>query len=346
MRLGESCMSIITLVQSFTLEKAHERGRHSIFREDFTSTVTSIHESVAFCALNVRFAQENLGKGVLAKELGAILSPSICNSNLTFENEAQKKTNARFQVCLLLLDVVGVDVCVEPELKLLRRHESEELQWENFSNFSVPLRVSAVSDSLQSALTGSPELPLSAQLLTPLAEWPQQQSSVCQKKNKFEESRRLFVEMEEKRIMPSAVTLISLLSTFSELKDLEAGRRVLCTPVCELKDCNVIESDLLILNNALIDIVVNFAPSQLHEMAMGIERRRQRIREMDVGHHNFPADFSTTNEQGLSPPRLAARTLACLGGESTSSITTTKGICVVFSAINNSTAFSAFSTYS
>nr|GMC71288.1 putative pentatricopeptide repeat-containing protein At3g15930 [Ipomoea batatas] len=92
------------------------------------------------------------------------------------------------------------------------------------------------------------------------------------KNNKFEESRRLFVEMEEKQIMPTAVTLISLLSAFSELKDLEAGKLV----HQYVKDCNVIESDLLILNNALIDM---YAGSGEMEAALGVF---QRMKHRDV----------------------------------------------------------------
>lgn len=90
------------------------------------------------------------------------------------------------------------------------------------------------------------------------------------KNKKFEESRKLFYEMEEKKIMPTAVTLISLLSAFSELKDLEAGKHV-----HQYVKNGKVESDL-ILNNALIDM---YAGSGEMDAALGIF---QRMKHRDV----------------------------------------------------------------
>ncbi|CAK9164896.1 unnamed protein product [Ilex paraguariensis] len=64
----------------------------------------------------------------------------------------------------------------------------------------------------------------------------------------FEESRRLFDAMEEKRIMPTSVTLVSVLSACSELKDLDAGKRI----HQYVKDCMVEPN--VILENALLDM--------------------------------------------------------------------------------------------
>ncbi|KAJ6696360.1 PENTATRICOPEPTIDE REPEAT-CONTAINING PROTEIN [Salix koriyanagi] len=43
---------------------------------------------------------------------------------------------------------------------------------------------------------------------------------------KYDEARKLFDMMEEKRILPSSVTLVSVLSACSKLRDLECGKRV------------------------------------------------------------------------------------------------------------------------
>ncbi|CAH9056173.1 unnamed protein product [Cuscuta epithymum] len=64
----------------------------------------------------------------------------------------------------------------------------------------------------------------------------------------FKESRRLFYEMDEKGIMPTAVTLVSSLSAFSKLNDLDSGKRV----HQYVKDLKV-ESNL-ILDNALMNM--------------------------------------------------------------------------------------------
>lgn len=63
----------------------------------------------------------------------------------------------------------------------------------------------------------------------------------------FNESRELFYSMEKRRVLPTAVTLVSMLSACSKLKDLEAGKRV----HQYIKDHNV-ESNLT-LENALVD---------------------------------------------------------------------------------------------
>ncbi|KAM7254166.1 hypothetical protein ACFE04_031848 [Oxalis oulophora] len=43
---------------------------------------------------------------------------------------------------------------------------------------------------------------------------------------KYDEARKLFGEMEKKRVLPSLVTLVSVLSCCSKLKDIETGIRV------------------------------------------------------------------------------------------------------------------------
>lgn len=67
---------------------------------------------------------------------------------------------------------------------------------------------------------------------------------------RFDESRKLFDEMET-RVVATSVTLVSLLSACSKLKDLDAGIRV---HRC-IQD-HMIEPNL-ILNNALVDMYVS-----------------------------------------------------------------------------------------
>ncbi|RAL41370.1 hypothetical protein DM860_010164 [Cuscuta australis] len=65
---------------------------------------------------------------------------------------------------------------------------------------------------------------------------------------RFRVSKQLFFEMEEKGIVPTVVTLVSSLSAFSELSDLDSGQRV----HQYVKDCKV--ESTLILDNALMDM--------------------------------------------------------------------------------------------
>lgn len=64
---------------------------------------------------------------------------------------------------------------------------------------------------------------------------------------KFDESRELFYLMEKRRVLPSTVTLVSVLSACSKLKDVETGRRV----HQYVKDHKVESS--LTLENTLVD---------------------------------------------------------------------------------------------
>lgn len=64
----------------------------------------------------------------------------------------------------------------------------------------------------------------------------------------FDESRNLFDEMEKERMLPTSVTLVTVLSACSKLKDLDVGKRV----HQYVKDCEVEHN--LILDNALIDM--------------------------------------------------------------------------------------------
>lgn len=64
----------------------------------------------------------------------------------------------------------------------------------------------------------------------------------------FDESRKLFNEMEETSVVPTSATLVSLLSACSKLKDLDAGIRV---HRC-IQD-HMIEPNL-VLNNAVVDM--------------------------------------------------------------------------------------------
>ncbi|KAL6141058.1 hypothetical protein ACLB2K_059349 [Fragaria x ananassa] len=65
---------------------------------------------------------------------------------------------------------------------------------------------------------------------------------------KFDESWKLFCEMEKKGVLPTSVTLVSVLSACSKLKDLDAGKQV----QNYLKACVVKPN--LVLDNALIDM--------------------------------------------------------------------------------------------
>lgn len=68
------------------------------------------------------------------------------------------------------------------------------------------------------------------------------------KVGKFEESRRLFLGMEEKQVLPTTVTLVLILSACSKLKDFKTGKHVhSCVNNCK------VESNL-VLENALIDM--------------------------------------------------------------------------------------------
>lgn len=77
----------------------------------------------------------------------------------------------------------------------------------------------------------------------------------------FEESRKLFHEMEEKLILPTSVTLVSVLSACSELKDLDAGTRI----HQYVKDGRIKSN--LILNNTLINM---YAACGEIDVALGI----------------------------------------------------------------------------
>ncbi|KAM7254223.1 hypothetical protein ACFE04_031905 [Oxalis oulophora] len=65
---------------------------------------------------------------------------------------------------------------------------------------------------------------------------------------KYDEARKLFGEMEKKRVLPSLVTLVSVLSCCSKLKDIETGIRVHNSFKKSGAEPN------LILENALIDM--------------------------------------------------------------------------------------------
>ncbi|KAK6915079.1 Pentatricopeptide repeat [Dillenia turbinata] len=77
----------------------------------------------------------------------------------------------------------------------------------------------------------------------------------------FKQSRRLFDEMENERVLPSSVTLVSVLSACSKLKDLNAGERI----YQYVKDGTVEPS--LILQNALIDM---YAACGKMDAALGV----------------------------------------------------------------------------
>lgn len=71
------------------------------------------------------------------------------------------------------------------------------------------------------------------------------------RRKQFEKSMKLFNVMEEKEIFPNSVSLVSVLSACSELKDLDAGKRI----HQYVKDGKVKSN--LILNNALINMYAN-----------------------------------------------------------------------------------------
>ncbi|XVF24758.1 hypothetical protein REPUB_Repub13aG0154600 [Reevesia pubescens] len=64
----------------------------------------------------------------------------------------------------------------------------------------------------------------------------------------YEETSKLFGEMEQNGVVPTSVTLVSLLSAFSKLRDLEVGKRV----HKYIKKCDI--EPILILENALMDM--------------------------------------------------------------------------------------------
>ncbi|XP_057969255.1 putative pentatricopeptide repeat-containing protein At3g15930 [Malania oleifera] len=86
----------------------------------------------------------------------------------------------------------------------------------------------------------------------------------------FDESRKLFDEMEKERVLPTSVTLVSILSACSKLKDAETGKRI----HQYVKD-NKIEPNL-ILGNALIDM---YAACGKMDAALGIF---ENMKEKDV----------------------------------------------------------------
>ncbi|CAN4086410.1 unnamed protein product [Withania somnifera] len=86
----------------------------------------------------------------------------------------------------------------------------------------------------------------------------------------FGESRKLFYAIEEKRLQPTSVTLVSVMSALSQLKDLDTGNRV----HQYVKDHKV-ESNL-VLDNALIDM---YAVSGKMNLALGLF---QNMKHKDV----------------------------------------------------------------
>ncbi|XP_077211626.1 putative pentatricopeptide repeat-containing protein At3g15930 [Tasmannia lanceolata] len=70
--------------------------------------------------------------------------------------------------------------------------------------------------------------------------------------NQFEESCRLFCKMEEDNVVPTLVTLVSVLSACTKMKDLNFGKRV-----HHYIEDNKIEPNL-ILENSLIDMYAEF----------------------------------------------------------------------------------------
>ncbi|KAK9282106.1 hypothetical protein L1049_005018 [Liquidambar formosana] len=77
----------------------------------------------------------------------------------------------------------------------------------------------------------------------------------------FNESRKLFDEMEKERVLPTSVTLVSVLSACSKLKDLDAGKRV----HRYVKNCEVKSN--MTLENALINM---YAACEEMDVALGI----------------------------------------------------------------------------
>ncbi|KAK4350228.1 hypothetical protein RND71_029541 [Anisodus tanguticus] len=78
---------------------------------------------------------------------------------------------------------------------------------------------------------------------------------------RFGESRKLFFAMEEKQLQPSSVTLVSVISALSQLKDLDTGIRV----HQYVKDYKVQSN--LVLDNALVDLYVG---SGKMDVALGL----------------------------------------------------------------------------
>lgn len=72
--------------------------------------------------------------------------------------------------------------------------------------------------------------------------------SAYNRSKQFDESRRLFVEMEMEKVLPTSVTFVLIFSACSKLKDLETGKRV----HQRLKDSRVEPNT--IVGNALIDM--------------------------------------------------------------------------------------------
>ncbi|XP_065867233.1 putative pentatricopeptide repeat-containing protein At3g15930 [Euphorbia lathyris] len=86
----------------------------------------------------------------------------------------------------------------------------------------------------------------------------------------YDETKKLFYEMVKKRVLPSSVTLVSVLSACSKLKDLECGQQV-HRYVCD----HVTESNLIV-ENALIDM---YAACGQMSSALGIF---ENIKNKDV----------------------------------------------------------------
>ncbi|MCD7449459.1 hypothetical protein HAX54_052421 [Datura stramonium] len=81
------------------------------------------------------------------------------------------------------------------------------------------------------------------------------------KSKRFGESRKLFYAIEEKQLQPTSVTLVSVISALSQLKDLDTGNRV----HQYVKDYKVHSN--LVLDNALIDL---YAGSGKMDVALGL----------------------------------------------------------------------------
>ncbi|XP_043699143.1 putative pentatricopeptide repeat-containing protein At3g15930 [Telopea speciosissima] len=77
--------------------------------------------------------------------------------------------------------------------------------------------------------------------------WNAMISSYNRSRN-FEESRNLFIEMEKERVLPTSVTLVSVLSACAKLKDLKTGKRA-----HQYANDQRFKSNLT-LENALIDM--------------------------------------------------------------------------------------------
>ncbi|GLU22055.1 hypothetical protein SLE2022_381550 [Rubroshorea leprosula] len=82
-----------------------------------------------------------------------------------------------------------------------------------------------------------------------------------------DETSKLFCEMEKNGVVPSSVTLVSLLSACSKLKDLEVGKRV----HRYVRECKIEPN--LILENALIDM---YAACGEMDVALGIFDRMKK----------------------------------------------------------------------